>query len=188
MKELLLLRKKLRYEIEALNMLEEWICNARVEFTHAVTLTFAKKEIDRVVAERVFGLFLHYLNERIYRRAFKSRNKKLKVAAVVEGLKDDQKRLHYHFAIKVPKFVSDRRVREEIQYCWDKANKTRENEGDLIWFSKKSGEALSDVWKCGFKRENRIEVKPFSNNGWINYIAKEFNINNMDCISEHCYF
>jgi len=188
MNELQVLRNRLNYEYVDLNLFEEWICSIDVNFTHAVTLTFAKNESNRIIAERVFGVFLHYLNERIYRRAYKNKSKRLKVAAILEGLKKNHQRLHYHLAIAIPNYITQRRLREEVQFCWDKANKTRENVSSLLWLAKQEGMTLAEVIEYKTERNNLVDIDRFSSNGWINYIAKEFNITNMDCRSEHCHF
>lgn len=188
MNKLKVLRDELNYEYVDINLLEAWVCGIDVNFTHAVTLTFAKNESDRVIAERVFGVFLHYLNERIYRRAYRNKSKRLKVAAVLEGLKKNHQRLHFHLAIEIPNYITQRCLREELQFCWDKANKTRENDSSLLWLAKQKGMTLAEVVKYETKRNNRVDIDRFSSNGWINYIAKEFHITNMDCRSEHCYF
>ena len=138
-----------------------WVTCSGVDFTHAVTLTFADELNDRIVAERRFGVFMHMLNGKLFRRAYTNGNKRLEVFAVLEGLQSTYKRLHYHCAIRFPDHASARRVREEVQHCWNKANKASE---------------------C------RVDVRPCISAGWIEYLTKELKMLDSTSISEHCHF
>lgn len=46
------LRKQLKLDSGMSNELSNWLCEIDSKFTHAVTLTFGKEEIDPIIAER----------------------------------------------------------------------------------------------------------------------------------------
>lgn len=98
------------------------------------------------------------MNERTYRRGFVKGDKRIKVVATREGLTNKNIRLHYHLALEMPDRMSSRQVREEIRFCWDKANKLRESADDIKWYAKKNGMSIDEVTKKGILRNNKIEV------------------------------
>lgn len=181
------LRKKLVEEYGNHPRILDWAGNA-IHPTHAITLTFSKEEKDEIIAERTLGVCLAYLNARLFRRAYKNGKKKLRVFVTQEGRTSSSVRTHYHLAIEVPEYVSKRRLREEIQYCWDKANKTRETHRDLERIAQKEGMSVKEVFRYGTVRKNRVDIKPCRDIGWIGYEIKEANLNDTGCISQHCSF
>jgi hypothetical protein len=131
-----------------------------LDFDLALTLTFAYQQDDRIRAERIFGVFMHYLNERCYRRAFSTESNRLKLAATLEGF-GSNKRPHYHVAIVKPEYLSDKAFKKRVRFCWKKANKSKL--------------AITDC-------------EEYENTGWLEYICKELQLGNTDAISEHCYW
>lgn len=129
-----------------------------VQFDYAVTLTFPNKPFDHTQAERIFGVFMHYLNERCYRRAYKSGKRRINVFAIQEGLR--YKRNHYHCAFEKPQFLSDINFWIHIYTCWGKA----------------TGDKLAIV-----------DIKNYYSIGWLKYITKEIGLLDNTGISEHCY-
>lgn len=181
------LKKKLVEEYGNDPGLLDWVGNG-MNPTHAITLTFAKEECDEIVADRVLGVCLAYVNERLFRRAYTSGKKKLNVFVTQEGRNAYGARSHFHLAIEMPGFVNNRRLREEFQYCWDKANMTRETERDLSVIAKKKRMSVEEVYRYRTKRENLVEIKPYRDIGWIGYAIKEAIQNDTGCISQYCSF
>lgn len=130
-----------------------------VQFDHAVTLTFPNEPFDHIQAERVFGVFMRYLNERCYRRGFRSGKNRVKVFAIQEGLQ--YKRNHYHCALQKPIHLSEDEFKKRIKKCWIKATKD-----------------------C----HAIVDIQEYYSSGWLDYITKEIGLRDNTGISGHCYY
>jgi len=136
----------------------KFIKQKQAELGCAVTLTFKHEPANRTVAEKIFEKYIRQLNERVYRRAYRSGQAKLKLFAVSED-KKGKGRLHYHCAIEKPPHISNSKFERLCRKCWFRAN--------------------NGFW-------SKTEIKP-CDDGWIEYSLKELTLTNTDIISEHTY-
>ena len=155
--------EKIRRKLQLTSTPAEAIVNhaiqSGIQFDHAVTLTFPNEPFDHIQAERIFGVFMQYLNERCYRRGFRSGKNRVKVFAIQEGLR--HKRNHYHCALQRPIHLSEDEFTKRILKCWIKATKD-----------------------C----HAIVDIQEYYSSGWLGYITKEVRPLDTTGISEHCYW
>jgi hypothetical protein len=144
-----------RKEADMQHAVATWLGGGRDDFTHSVTLTFPEEPDSTSQAEDRFGRFQKYLNKECFRRP-KSRDDRVKMAAVLEGARY-KNRLHYHCAMRKPDKFSSQEFARRIKKAW------RKTVGN--------GEARVDV---------QVYVK-----GWLPYMAKELSVSNTDGVSQH---
>jgi len=160
MTKLELIKRKLQLKFTPAEAVINQIAQKRIQFTDAITLTFPNEPYDHIQGERIFGVFMHYLNERCYRRSYKRKEKRLSVFAVQEG-QQTYRRRHFHCAIKRPGRLSEDEFSERITKCWVKATKNRY--------------AI-------------VDIRDYNDSGWLDYITKEVKQSDTTSISEHCYW
>ena len=153
------IRRKLQLSITPAEALASQIINSGIQFDHAVTLTFPNEPFDHIQAERYFGIFMQYLNERCFRRGFRSGKNRVKVFAIQEGFQ--YKRNHYHCAVQRPLHLSEDEFKKRIKKCWIKATKD-----------------------C----HAIVDIGEYYSSGWLEYIMKEIGHRDTTGISEHCYW
>jgi len=187
MKSIEQLRKDLNEDMGNLSFIGDKGAISPIHFTHAMTLTFNLAEKDRITAESTFRVFVHNLNEKVFRKLYKKKNKRLKLIATIEG-EESGKRLHYHVAIEVPVNISEQCFKNKVQLCWDNANRHRETYYSLSQYAKKNNVDFVKLLTGGLVRNNIVDIDIYKTNGWIGYIGKELTKLNSDCLSEHCYF
>ncbi len=130
-----------------------------IQFDYAVTLTFPKEPRDYIEAERHFGVFMRYLNERCYRRKFRRGEQRVTVLAIQEGMK--HKRNHFHCALQRPSHLTDIEFKRRIHKSWTKVT---------------------------FDPLALMKIDEYYSLGWLNYITKEVEYLDSTSISEHCHW
>lgn len=98
---------------------------------------------------------------RLKERCFKKIGQQdIKMAVVLEGEISD-KRLHYHCALKCPKHMTH------------------------DYFSRRIVKTWCDVVQNKYAR---VKIKDYTDDGWVEYLVKEFDSHNTSVISEHTNF
>ena len=99
--------------------------------------------------------------DRLIDRCYKKKAKEdIKMAVILEG-EISYKRLHYHCAMRCPEHMTSDYFSRRILKTWH--DTVRNNSA-------------------------RVVIKPYTNEGWIDYITKEFNSLSTSTISEHTSF
>lgn len=145
-----------------INVQTQILCHLKglnVNWGKALTLTFPRNIKSTHEAEKIFGTFVHYLNERLVGKQYRTTGKpSLKLFASLEGARSGKK-LHYHVALEQPSNKDDAYIKRVVKKCWAKAN------------------------RC---KISILHIQDYNDSGWLEYICKEINNNNTDAISQHC--
>ena len=156
------IRRKLQLTMSPAEAIINHVAQSGVDFDYAVTLTFPHEPFDHIQAERIFGVFMHYLNERCAekRRDYQRKKNRVKVFAMQEG-QQQHKRRHYHCALHRPGHLTAQELEQRLKKCWIKATKD-----------------------C----HAVIDIREYYSSGWLDYITKELRQADNTNISEHCYW
>jgi ribosomal protein L31E len=119
------------------------------------------RQLNRTELERANVRLVHMLNKLVYKESYRRFNKRMDVAAVIEGEKELID-LHTHLALKRPAELATnefaRRVLKALQLS-----------GDFEIFNNGYDERKhSDDKKCSYKLE-------IVDSGWLSYITKKLN-------------
>lgn len=107
---------------------------------NTITPTFVK--VTPSLGNQNFRHFLNLLNRKVFGKKFSRHGQRLKVIPVLEG--GPNTRLHYHFVIDRPPYLSIKTFSDHIQTCW-----------------------TSTQWG-----HRQIDIQRVCDQGWINYISK----------------
>ena len=98
------------------NIAVNWIEGVSFVNPFAITLTM---RVNRFIdISQNLRYFIHRLNRRYLKFAYKRFNKRLKVIPILEG--NDVINYHYHLIIDNPFFNRDEEFKKTIQECWSK--------------------------------------------------------------------
>jgi hypothetical protein len=139
----------------------DWLVGKSDDYTHEVTLTFPFEPKNMAQAEKFFGTFIKYLNNRCFRTRSKANpDKRIKIAATLEG-EVSSKKLHYHCSVRKP----DHMLYPQFASLVEK------------------------TWKRVVGRDYvQIKIKPYTDSGWLRYSTKEISALHTSAVSEHCSF
>ena len=118
--------------------------------------------IDELMAKKAFRQYMHALNRRIYRSAYRHHKKRLQVIASLE--KSEGGRWHYHVAMEPPSFIEQAAFGEFAM---------------TIWIETDLGYGYGDLCL-------------HADSGWINYMTKRRTKSAFehyfDCIDTDAYY
>ena len=143
------------------NSIRSYVKSFNIRGCLGITLTMkqegSKGKLDHFIASQNFRHFMNVLNRKIYKQQFKRFNKRLNVLPVIEN--SDNNRIHFHTILSVPENIN---LNEYIQL-------------------------IKETWINTSYGYREIDVKPFINSGWTEYITK-FKSSNDDVDWENFYW
>jgi hypothetical protein len=128
------------------NSVKDYAQKLNIQGCIGVTFTMkqegAKGKLNKLSASQNLRHFMNVLNRKVYKQQFKRFNKRLKVLPVIENSYNE--RLHFHTLMGVPENIKLNDYIQLIKETWAKTD-------------------------YGYRQ---IDVKPFINSGWTEYITK----------------
>ena len=138
------------------------ICDFTLNLKQALDYDGTLVHIDDIIARKALKWFMHQLNKKIYKRAYRHFGKRLQIVAVLEKSKEG--RFHFHAAIEAPSHMV------AIEFC---------SVAMKLWLEQDFG------YDHGMARPN-------ADRGWIGYMAKNRSKDGLehyfDCIDLDTYF
>ena len=122
------------------NIVIKWIQGIKFVNPFAITLTMRLNRFNDI--SQNLRYFIHRLNRRYLKFAYKRFNKRLKVVPILEG--NDVINYHYHLIIDNPFFNRDEEFKKTIRECWSKTP----------------------------LYNSSIDIQRMTDSGWIRYIMK----------------
>lgn len=143
------------------NSIKDYAQSLNIRGCMGVTFTMKqegnKGKLNSAIASQNFRHFMNVLNRKVYKQQFKRFNKRLNVLPVIENSYND--RIHFHTILRIPENTKHNDYIQLIKEAWTKTN-------------------------YGYRE---IDVKPFINSGWTEYITK-FKSSNDDVDWENFYW
>ena len=85
------------------------VCDFTLNLKQALNYDEKPVHIDEIIARKALKWFMHQLNKKIYKRAYRHFGKRLQIVAVLE--KSSEGRFHFHAAIEAPHHM------DAIEFC-----------------------------------------------------------------------